>query len=281
MTRVVTYEHPTDFLARAEPWLLEREAEHNLILSLAYARAAKEEQEPDVLYATIESDSVLGCVMRTPPHKLLITDLPDEAAETLTAELVDLYEDIPAVLGPSGSAEAVAMAWVAQRGGGWRPGMEQGIYRLREVIPPRPAPGSLRAATVDDLDLAVEWGEGFARDSGVMFPTKRESVEGWVERENLHMWELDGEPVSIAVAQGATPGGARVGYVYTPPEHRKRGYASACVAALSQKVLDRGADFCVLYTDLSNPTSNAIYQRLGYELVAEVRDFDLIAEGRS
>jgi len=278
MIRIVQYENPADFLARAEPWLLEREAHHNLILSLAYARAAKEQQESGVLYATLESDEVVGCVMRTPPHKVLITAMPDEAADVLAAALVNLYEEIPAVLGPSGPAEAVAMAWVARRGGGWRPGMEQGIYRLNTVIPPEPVAGSVRTATVEDIDLAVEWGEGFARDTGVAFPTRRSSVEEWVEHERLYIWEVDGTPVGITVAQGVTPGGARVGYVYTPPEHRRRGYASACVAAVSQRVLDGGADFCVLYTDLSNPTSNAIYQRLGYELIAEVRDVDLVPE---
>jgi predicted GNAT family acetyltransferase len=278
MIRVVQYQNSADFLARAEPWLLEREADHNLILSLAYARAAKEEQEPEVLYATLESDEIVGCVMRTPPHKVLITAMPEEAAESLAAVLVDLYEVIPAVLGPSGPAEAVAMAWVKRRGGGWRPGMEMGIYRLTTVIPPRPVPGTLRTATVDDIDLAVEWGEAFAQDTGVMFPTRRSSIEEWVQHERLQVWEVGGTPVCIAVAQGDTPGGARVGYVYTPPEHRGRGYASACVASVSQKVLDRGADFCVLYTDMSNPTSNAIYQRIGYELITRVRDVDLVPE---
>jgi hypothetical protein len=83
------------------------------------------------------------------------------------------------------------------------------------------------------------------------------------------------------VAHGRTPKGARVGYVYTPPESRGRGYASACVAALSQGLLDGGVEFCVLYTDLSNPTSNAIYTRLGYYPIDDVRDIDLVPEGAS
>ena len=76
----------------------------------------------------------------------------------------------------------------------------------------------------------------------------------------------------MAVAKGATRNGIRIGYVYTPPESRARGYASALVAAVSQKMLDEGFAFCVLYTDLSNPTSNAIYARVGYEPVADVLD---------
>lgn len=77
-----------------------------------------------------------------------------------------------------------------------------------------------------------------------------------------------------------TPHGARIGYVYTPPEWRGRGYASACVAGLSQRVLDSGRRFCFLYTDLSNPTSNALYQRIGYEHVCNVIDYEFSVTSR-
>ncbi len=80
---------------------------------------------------------------------------------------------------------------------------------------------------------------------------------------------------------GRTPNGVRIGAVYTPPKYRGRGYATACVAALSQRMLDTGLAFCFLYTDLSNPTSNNIYQRLGYHPVRDVVDyhFDESSEG--
>ena len=73
---------------------------------------------------------------------------------------------------------------------------------------------------------------------------------------------------------GRTPDGVRIGAVYTPPEYRGRGHATACVAALSQRMLDTGLAFCFLYTDLSNPTSNSIYQRIGYHLVRDVVDYN-------
>ncbi len=139
-------------------------------------------------------------------------------------------------------------------------------------------PGGLRRGTEADIDLAAAWGQGFARDAGAQFQFPRESVERWVGRRELWLWD-DGGPRSIAVAHGRTPHGVRVGYVYTPPEWRGRGYASACVAAVSQRALDGGLDFCVLYTDLSNPTSNSIYQRIGYRPVADARDFDLVPGG--
>jgi len=278
----VTYElvrhaGPGDFLQRAESWLLASEAEHNLHLSLAYVRRDAGATGADVLFGTVEQDGdLVGCVIRTPPHKLLITSMPPEAAPNIVGPVAELYDEIPAVLGPADSAVAVASAWTALKGGGWETGMQQRIYRLDQVEPVRPVPGAMRLATMDDLELLTDWGTGFARDAGHAFLLAREQVNRMIERQDLHIWQ-DESPASMAVAQGATPNGCRIGYVYTPPELRGRGYASALVARLSQRMLDSGMTFCVLYTDLGNPTPNAIYQRIGYNAICDVRDIDIVS----
>lgn len=279
MYTVTPYPTANAFLERAEAWLLWREDVNNLVLSLCYARAlAHVAEEPGVLYATVEAgDDIVGCVVRTPPHKVLVTDLPLEAAPAVAETLVTRYDAVPAILGPEPVAEAVARAWVERAGGTWRPGMRQRIYRLDEVRPPEGVPGRLRLATPEDLELAVQWGHAFAEDANVRFPSPRSSVSRWIEGGALVVWEVDGVPCSIAVASGRTPHGVRVGYVYTPPERRRSGYASACVGALSRRLLkEDGFDFCVLYTDLDNPTSNSIYTRVGYRPIADVRDIDII-----
>ncbi len=274
---LVRHAGPGDFLDRAESWLLAREAEHNLHLSLAYARRDAGTVDTDVLFGTVEQDGdVVGCVIRTPPHKLLITAMPPEAAPDIVGPVAELYDEIPAVLGPADSAVAVASAWTSLKGGRWETGMQQRIYRLDEVEPVGPVPGALRLATTDDLELLTEWGVGFARDAGHAFLLEPEQINRMVGREDLRIWQ-DDRPASMAVAQGATPNGCRVGYVYTPPERRGRGYASALVAELSQCMLDSGMSFCVLYTDLGNPTSNAIYQRIGYSAICDVRDIDIVS----
>jgi predicted GNAT family acetyltransferase len=278
----VTYElvrhaGPGDFLQRAESWLLASEAEHNLHLSLAYVRRDAGATGADVLFGTVEQDGdLVGCVIRTPPHKLLITSMPPEAAPDIVGPVAELYDEIPAVLGPAASAVAVASAWTALKGGGWETGMQQRIYRLDQVEPVRPVPGAMRLATMDDLELLTDWGTGFARDAGHAFLLAREQVNRMIERQDPHIWQ-DESPASMAVAQGATPNGCRIGYVYTPPELRGRGYASALVARLSQRMLDSGMTFCVLYTDLGNPTPNAIYQRIGYNAICDVRDIDIVS----
>ncbi|MEM7414782.1 MAG: GNAT family N-acetyltransferase [Gemmatimonadota bacterium] len=281
--RIVSYETPSDFLDRCRPWLKREEARYNLVLSLAEARAAAAEWEDGACFIAVEEDGdVIGCAMRTPPHKLLVTDMPVPAARLLTESVLDRYDEIPAVLGPPSIGQAVAEAWVLRRGGGWRVGMGQGVYRLDRVTDPKPMPkGSMRVAVQQDFELAIAWGEGFARDTGIAFPTGEDTVRRWIDTGRLHVWEVAGEVVSIAVAQGFTGDGVRIGYVYTPPEARRRGYASALVARLSRKELEAGRDFCMLYTDLGNPTSNAIYQRLGYRLIDEVVDILIDGEDRA
>ena len=271
--RVTTHRNAAGFLARAEPWLLQREALHNLVLSLAYARALAGSTSPDAFWATVEtSDGVVGCAVRTPPHKLLVTHMPPGAGEVLVTALEDSGASVPSVLGPHEVASEVARAWVGVRGGAWEPGIRHGIYQLDRVVHPAGVAGSLRVAEPSDVDLGVAWARGFAHDTRVHFPTSPASVSRWVERRSLFIWEVDDEPVSMAVAQGRTRVGARVGFVYTPLGHRRRGYASACVATLTERLLDSVCDFVVLYTDLANPTSNAIYQRIGYYPIGEVVD---------
>ena len=274
---LVRHAGPGDFLQRAESWLLASEAEHNLHLSLAYVRRDAGATGADVLFGTVEQDGdLVGCVIRTPPHKVLITSMPPEAAPDIVGPVAELYDEIPAVLGQADSAVAVASAWTALKGGGWETGMQQRIYRLDQVEPVRPVPGAMRLATMDDLELLTDWGTGFARDAGHACLLAREQVNRMIERQDLHIWQ-DESPASLAVAQGATPTGCRLGYVYPPPELRGRGYASALVARLSQRMLDSGMTFCVLYTDLGNPTPNAIYQRIGYNAICDVRDIDIVS----
>jgi len=276
MYEVVRHSCAADLLEQAESFLLGAEDRHNLILGLAYGLAARESDHSDVYLGTILRDGVVaGCALRTPPHKLLVTDAPIAASDAIVQSVSDAHGEIPAVLGPLASAEAVAASWARRHGCSYRAGMEQRIYRLDRVQASGSSGGVLRAATVDDFEVAVDWGDGFARDTGIALPTTRTAVAAWIERGQLFFWDHDG-PRCIAVAHGRTPNGVRIGYVYTPPEHRRSGYATACVASLSQAELDRGARFCVLYTDLSNPTSNAMYVRIGYRPIEDVRDFVIV-----
>lgn len=276
MIEVVVHAGALAFLSRAEAWLLLDEAQYNLPLSLAYARATSE-AEPDTLFATVEqSGSVVGCVIRTPPHKLWVTAMPSSTTAAVAAHVADRYAQIPSVLGPRGTAEAIAAGWVSLRGGSYRMGMHQRIYRLDRVVSITGRSGDSRLVTLKDLALLRRWGAGFGEDAGAECVLEEESIVRLIERDQLFVWD-DGRPVAMTAAQGRTPSGCRVGFVYTPPPERGRGYASALVADVSQRMLDSGLAFCVLYTDLANPASNSIYQKIGYRPIADVMDVALVA----
>lgn len=274
--RLLRHPDAADFLEHAEAWLLRREAEHNLILGLAYRLAENPSgYESPLYFATVQQDGqVAGCAFRTPPFKLGLTRMPAAAAPLLAEDVADVYASLPSVLGPEDMARPFAKHWSRQTGTVLQEGMRQRIYRLDAVIPPaRPAPGRLRPAGPGDAARMTAWVRGFFDDTGVEGPDPARFVAERLRDASLYLWEDDGAPVSMAGAMGRTPHGIRVGYVYTPPERRGRGYASTCVAAVSRHLLAHGCAFCVLYTDLANPTSNHIYEQIGYRPVCDVMDF--------
>ena len=277
-------QRPSDLAAfrrRAAPWLLEAEAEHNLILGLTEnLRCGRRYGEQDPYFFTVEqAGEVVGCALRTPPHfPLAVTRMPAEAPRALVRRVAEIDPELTAVMGPRAVVEDFSEEWSRHSGRSSRPGRRQRIYELTEVIPPeRPAPGEMRRAEMEDLDLTAGWGEAFDREVEMPMMDSRARARAWIEDGGLFLWEAetDGrrtEPVCMAVAVGFTPHGARIGFVYTPPEHRGRGYGTACTAALSRRLLDGGRRFCCLYTDLANPTSNRIYQQIGYRPVCDVAE---------
>jgi hypothetical protein len=264
------------FLDRAEDWLLRKEAENNLILAIANHLLRGDHPYEDPIYlATIEIHArVSGCAWRTPPFKLGLTQIPIASIPSLVHDVAEVYTTLPAIVGPAAEATEFAKLWARQFGTQWAVGLRQRIFLLERVIAPTaPVHGRLRKAQRSDLVLIAEWGADFARDTSTPIGDTLSSLERLIRDGSLYLWD-DGEPRSMAAAVGTTPNGIRVGYVYTPPSFRGFGYATASVASLSQSLLNDGKRFCFLYTDLANPISNAIYQRIGYQPVSDVVDVD-------
>jgi predicted GNAT family acetyltransferase len=269
---------PEDFEARARDLLAPREAENNLIFGLISALRAGRRYGPDRPFFAVvhDANAILGAAMRTPPFNLIIAAGTEERAVPLILDaLARETEDLTGITGPNDLARSAAETWSARTGRRARQHMALRIYRLTRVRPPRGVRGQMRPAGPADLDLVADWLLAFARESGAQVPASatehRAQMERWIASDGVRLW-VDGQVVSVAGAQGPTPNGIRIGGVYTPPELRRRGYASALVAALSQEQLDRGRTFCFLFTDLANPTSNKIYMEIGYEPVSDVAD---------
>lgn len=277
--RVTRYAEVDAFLERAGPFLEEREAEHNLILGLSsqLLRDARMFGEEPYLAVVEEDGDVRGVAFRTPPHNLVLSELDDERAiEPIVLAARQEFRSLPGVVGPKERAAQFAAAWEAATGAKGRLELAQRAFRVDRVEPPQGVQGRMRPYEPSDRELACRWMDAFTAEALPENAPHPESSEQFVDRRDedpdggLVLWE-DGEAVSIAGYGGPTPNGIRIGPVYTPPELRGRGYGSAVTAALTQQLLDGGRRFCFLFTDLANPTSNSIYQRIGYRRVA---DFD-------
>ncbi len=255
------------------PLLAEDEARFNLALGLV-ARIADGETfgpgEP-VLLSAWDGETLAGMALMTPPHNLLASALPAGAAAAVDAYLAAGGPEPPGVLGSGDVVDAYAAVHTARTGRTARLKRRSGIYRLREVVPPRPVPGALRQVTRADLPTVFAWDRAFEAEVDSV-PADDDRVAQRVDESLLWFWD-DGGPRTLVGCGGYTPNGARIGPVYTPPEHRGRGYASAATAAVSDVLLrERGRSYCFLYTDLANPTSNKIYRAIGYEPVGEARE---------
>ncbi|BAZ13807.1 GCN5-related N-acetyltransferase [Calothrix sp. NIES-4071] len=93
--------------------------------------------------------------------------------------------------------------------------------------------------------------------------------------QTAFVWE-DEVPVSLACRTRVTPNGVGISIVYTPEQYRRKGYASACVAALSEHFINQGYKYCFLFTDLANPTSNHIYQAIGYQPAGDCQEYSFV-----
>lgn len=262
------------FLDRVQPFLLEREAEHCLILGLLDGLSAGERwgSEPPLMALAEESGAVTGVALMTPPQNLILSWTRDDATiESIARELHDANIAIPGVNGSVGVVEKFSGAWSRLTGCQVRRLHEQRIYQLNRVIEKKRASGRLREPDASDGPLMQTWRAAFSIEAEGM---DREQAEREAERplpqsRRLLLWEVGGRAVCMAGFTGRTPNGIRIAWVYTPVEHRGKGFAGACVATLSQQLLDEGRKFCFLYTDLANPISNHVYQTIGYEPVVD------------
>lgn len=272
-------ERPSEFLEAAGPLLAADEARHNLILGLASTL----DEHPSLyvehrLWVVESAGAVVGAALRTPPRGLVLGRPAVENALVALVAAVD--DDLPGVVGARPEVEVFADLWTTKTRTAWRVKVEQGIYALSTVLSvPEPA-GAPRLATRLDRPVLVEWWKAFAIEAVHETDPDIDEIGRAVDfrLDDPHggflLWEDGDEVVSLTGYGGRTPNGVRVGPVYTPPPRRGRGYAAALVAALSRERLAAGNRFCFLYTDLANPTSNAIYRRIGYEQVCESAEIE-------
>jgi len=275
-----------EFERAAGDFLRAREAEHNLMLGIcsnlraagsAFPLTRGSSAAPPYFAVIREGERVVGAALRTPPLNTILSAMDDpRGADLVVADQLESARDLPGVLGERALAKRFAELWTARTGRRASVKTAERIFQLTRVITPRPAPGRMRRAMMADLDLVAAWFRAFIREAlREEGDDARVTAEYWLTGPGrfLYLWEDGGPPVSMTGTSGRTPNGIRIGAVYTPSDLRGRGYASNLVARVSQAQLDSGLRSCFLYTDLANPTSNHIYQEIGYEPVADVDEY--------
>jgi len=251
----------------AEPWLL-RDPVRNTVLLTVLRAIRNGLWGDDPLLGRLERDGrVVATAIQTPPHALLLPAIPADTVPELAARLIETERAISGVSGPLSPAETFAASW-------WRPEESrraERLYRLDALVPPKShAAGASRVAVAADLGLLVRWSEEFqAEAKGIDHVDLTALVASRIARRELVVWEAGGRPVAFAGVSAPIGGMSRVGPVYTPSEFRGKGYGTAVSHAASAKVRAEGATEVLLFTDLSNLTSNSIYQTIGYRPVGD------------
>jgi predicted GNAT family acetyltransferase len=278
---ITIYQNTQDFLARARPVLESNEIVNSLLLGIALNidRHPKRFKAAPYLALVEDEQGMVAAAVMTPPRNLLLTGERAGSKEALQLIAQDLQKDgwpVSGIFAPAPIAHAFAEVWQSLTGRPYHEGRRQRLFSLSQVIPPRPGPGRLRVATRDDLELVMRWFTAFTQEALNQKVEGAEEIRQWTESRitpgDCYLWE-DGQPVSMAARSRPIVKTISIGPVYTPPELRGRGYASRCVAALSQLLLESGWQYCCLFTDLANPTSNSIYQQIGYRPICDFNEY--------
>jgi RimJ/RimL family protein N-acetyltransferase len=218
-----------------------------------------------------QAGPLTAAFMHAPGYPVMLSGMSETAAAELARDLTAAGHRVPGVNGTRQAAGAFTAAWRDRTGDAVTVHRRMRLFRLARLVPPAPRPeGSARPAAGTDRDLLAAWFGAFAREVGdVPAHDHRADIDRGLGYGGITLWEAGGAPVSVACLTRAVGGMARIGPVYTPPERRGRGYAAGVTAAVSQAALDAGIRDVVLYTDLANATSNALYERLGYRAVED------------
>jgi len=272
--QVTRFRDPHSFLRHAEGFLLKSEVENNLMLGVAEMGPAF---DGEAYLATVDDGhTVVACALRTPPYKAVISRIETPAIPSLVADISMKYPDLPEVIGPEPDVVEFAHVWARRTGLPSVEGHRQRLFEIREM--PQSTvrcQGRLRVAEERDLPTIIEWTTEFIAEALPGDPTDPEKhAARRVATRSLFLWD-DGRPVSMAGFAGRSARGVRVNYVYTPPQFRTRGYATASVATLTRQLLAEGHTFCCLYTDVANHTSNSIYQKIGYRPICDLSTYVL------
>ncbi len=263
-----------DFLDAAGKVLYTSESANNLILGIAERLHSNPHAYDNPFFATIV-DSMgelsLAAVM-TPPHNIILagSNPGKKEFQLLISRLKENNIMVPGAIGPLEIIDPFVVVWRNMMKENYAVEMRMRVYELRAVTMPSRPPGCFRVAEPKDIPIVTDWLQKFEEEAlGKVNQSNSERAKTLINGGAIFGWDSAGEIVSMAMKTRPIAHSVSIGSVYTPHKHRRKGYASALVAHLSQHLLDSGFQYINLFTDLDNPTSNKIYMNIGYQPVCD------------
>lgn len=262
-----------EFLEICSDLVYQREPEYNLLLGLSSMRKDMAPGTDNYIYLTVwQNNKLIGAVLVSHLN-VVLTALDEPVTKILVDFMKSKNISAPGVVAPAMGAEFFAKIW-----GKNKLNTNLKLYLLEEVAWPKDMKGTFAVAEMKYLDVIADWYVKFHEEilphEKITLAGAREDIESKIKKQETYIWlDPEGKITAVNFMNRPTRNGTTVSFVYTPYDQRKKGYASALVAHTSQKILDNGKKFCTLYTDASNPTSNKIYQDIGYKHVANSKHF--------
>jgi ribosomal protein S18 acetylase RimI-like enzyme len=252
-----------EFRAAADPYLAADPATNTLLLTVGETVRRRGPFAFDAVHPArfgwqCDRDGVVvAAFAQTPPRGPLLGVMGEPSARALAPVL----GEVPTVIGEDASVRAFAEA----SGRPWQVFRAERLFRLGEVTAPGPVPeGAARLATAADVPLLEGWFADFAAFIGEGGQQDHHVADRVADGRVLLWTDATGRPVSMVGWSPRVAGQVRIAPVWTPADLRGRGYAGAVVTQAGRELQQSGAEQVLLFTDLANPTSNALYQRIGY-----------------
>jgi len=278
--RAVFYEDLYEFYNKAFSFLVKHEVKNSLpltILNSLKKNIQKYGKEPPLMFSLAENGFIKLISLMTPPRDLIISYTDDlNNVKILVEELSKKNVYLPGVLSFKEAADKFTKLWCEKNSLESKLLRRERIYKLTKVSEETLGDKLFSVATKPHQPTVLKWAREMITEA-LLEVTEEEllrnnnNLKDEFEHENSQIYLLfeDKVPVSMARKAGKAPHGNAINLVYTPPFLRRKGYATECVAKLSKLLLENGNDYCFLFTDLSNPTSNSIYQKIGYRPIID------------
>lgn len=276
MAVLIQHLHIDDFLKANKEFLLQTESFYNLPLGLSLGiQNGTVEPDAPLYFSLLENGRSKGCALRSHAERpIILTEMPAAGIEQLISALHQNKVQISAVMGTMNSVNSFQTSWCKQTSMTAHLQMHLGVYECKAVNMPAITSEKLIKADISHSALLNEFIRGFLVECFPEKPVTESDVQNLLNRQLKEqtlflLQNAENEIVSMAANSRGGVNSGSISLVYTPPRHRKKGHAGKTVALLSEQILKSGKTLVNLFTDLKNPTSNSVYQKIGFTKIGE------------